>query len=215
MLARLPDASARLEAAEAELAVVDVVPEPAEVVPVLVDEVPLVVVPLVLLAAGGGGGGPPSLKADRKLPTDALPVVVSLLRSDISCCKTSLMLLELSSRLEVVEAELEVVEDAPPAPPAPCMPPWWWWPPPPIADSAADAEVVPVVPAVIDMSPRAVCNCCRRLSRLLELSATLEVVDAELVEAVVLLVLPVLLPAPLTLPLSPEGGGGGPSPKLL
>jgi len=73
---------------------------------------------------------------------------------------------------------------------------------------------VPVVPDVLDMSPKADCNCCRRLFRLLELSATLDVVDAELVEAVVLLL--VLLPTPLTLPLSPEGGGGGgPSPKLL
>ena len=76
-----------------------------------------------------------------------------------------------------------------------------------------DAEVVPVVPDVVDMSPRAVCNCCRRLSRVLETSARLDVVDAELVAAVVLLL--VLLPTPPTLPLSPDGGGGGLSPKLL
>jgi hypothetical protein len=78
-------------------------------------------------------------------------------------------------------------------------------------DSAADAEVVPVVPDKLDMSPSADCNCCRRPARLLEVSARLDVVDAELAEAVV-----VPLPTPLVLPLSPVGGGGGgPSPKLL
>ena len=82
-----------------------------------------------------------------------------------------------------------------------------------MADSAADADVVPVVPDALDMSPSADCNCCRRPARLLEVSARLDVVDAELAEAVVGL-LPLLTPP--VLPLSPEGGGGGgPSPKLL
>ena len=208
ILARLPEVSARLEVEAAELEVVDVVPEPVEVD---CDAVPLAFVPLVL-AGGGGGGGPPSLRADRKLAAEVTAEVTSL-RSDISCCMTSPMLLESSSRLEVIEAELVLVDDVPPAPPAPCMPWWWWWPPPPMADSAADADVVPVVPDVLDMSPSADCNCCRRPARLVELSARLEVVDAELAEAVVGL-LPLLTPP--VLPLSPEGGGGGgPSPKLL
>ena len=115
MLARLLEVSARLEVAAAELEVVDVVPEPVEVD---CDAVPLV------LAGGGGGGGPPSLRADRKLAAELTAEVTSL-RSDISCCMTSPMLLESSSRLEVIEAELALVDDVPPAPPAPCMP-WWW-----------------------------------------------------------------------------------------
>ncbi len=121
MLARLLEASARLELAAAEL-VVAVVPEPVEVVPV--ELVPLAAVVGLVLAAGGGGGGPPSLKADRKLAAEVTPEVASL-RSDISCCMTSPMLLESSSRLEVIEAELALVVEDPPAPPAPCMP-WWW-----------------------------------------------------------------------------------------
>ncbi len=121
ILARLLEVSARLEVAAAELAVVDVVPEPVEVAPELaVDVVALAFV----LAGGGGGGGPPSLRADRKLAAD-VTAEVTLLRSDISCCMTSPMLLESSSRLEVIEAELALVDDVPPAPPAPCMP-WWW-----------------------------------------------------------------------------------------
>ena len=120
MLARFWEVSARLELAAAEL-VVEVVPEPVEVVPV--EAVWLAAAGLVL-AAGGGGGGPPSLKADRKLAAEVTPEVASL-RSDISCCMTSPMLLESSSRLEVIEAELALVDDDPPAPPAPCMP-WWW-----------------------------------------------------------------------------------------
>ena len=106
------EVSATLEVDAAALEVVEVAP-----VPVDCDEVPLALVP----PGGGGGGGPASLRADRKLDAEAEPEM-SLLRSDISCCMTSPMLLESSSRLEVVEAELELVDDVPPAPPAPCMP---------------------------------------------------------------------------------------------
>ena len=117
MLARLLEVSATLEFVAAELVVVDVVPEPVEVD---CDAVPLALVPLVL-AGGGGGGGPPSLRADRKLAAEVAPERAPL-RSDISCCMTSPMLLESSSRLEVIEAELALAVEDPPAPPAPCMP---------------------------------------------------------------------------------------------
>jgi hypothetical protein len=113
-LLRLLEESARLEGVIDAVAVVDDDVEPD----------------VAALAGGGGGGGPfimPNSPIEPKLDeAEVVPDVAP--RLDSSCCIKLSMLLDMSARLEVVEAELvDEVEPLPLIPPilsmSPILPP--------------------------------------------------------------------------------------------
>jgi hypothetical protein len=187
-----------------ESAVLDVVEDAVEVEVVCVPVSPELVEPLELLVLkGGGGGGPLKLpKSPIDEAKDDEELVLELEPSDDSSWSIMLSsVLERSDTLDVVDAELVV--DVEPLPPAPPIPPGGgggrpWTPPESPIDEAKDAEEL-----VLELEPSADSSCCIMLSSVLARSDTLDVVDAELVDAVELLLL-----AP---PMPPGGGGGGPS----
>ncbi len=115
------DESARLEV---ELEAVVVVVDEDEV-ELDVSE-PVELLDVDVLVGGGGGGGPsimPNSPIEPKLDeAEVVPVVEP--RLDSSCCIRLSMLLDMSARLEVVEAELvDEVDELPLMPPIPPMPP--------------------------------------------------------------------------------------------